>query len=48
MIAISTIDDPSLYSKTPEVSQRLYGGMLGKAMYYKELGARLMLAAVAR
>jgi tRNA G26 N,N-dimethylase Trm1 len=48
MIAISTVDDPSLYNKTPEVAQRLYGGILGKTKYYKELGARLILAAVAR
>lgn len=48
MIAISTVDDSSMYGKTPEVAQRLYGGMLGKTMYYKELGARLILAAVAR
>jgi tRNA G26 N,N-dimethylase Trm1 len=48
MIAISTVDDPALYNKIPEVAQRLYGGILGKTKYYKELGARLILAAVAR
>jgi len=48
MVAISTADDPSLYCKTPEVAQRLYGGMIGKTLYYKELGARLILSAVAR
>jgi hypothetical protein len=48
MVAISTVDDPALYCKTPEVAHRLYGGLLGKTLYYKELAARLILAAVAR
>ncbi|XP_059483516.1 TRMT1-like protein isoform X2 [Neocloeon triangulifer] len=48
LVAISTVDDPALSCKTPEVAQRLYGGLTGKTLYYKELGARLILSAVAR
>ncbi|XP_065346161.1 TRMT1-like protein [Cloeon dipterum] len=48
MVAISTVDDPAIYCKSPEVAQRHYGGLIGKTLYYKELAARLIVAAAAR
>ncbi|KAL1132026.1 hypothetical protein AAG570_011636, partial [Ranatra chinensis] len=48
LLVLTTKDDPSLQASNPEVALRHYGGHIIRTCYSKELGIRLVLAAMAR
>ncbi|XP_007434574.1 TRMT1-like protein isoform X2 [Python bivittatus] len=48
IISVTSTDISSLYSKAQHVAQRHYGCNLIRTEYYKELAARMVVAAVAR
>ncbi|XP_013922247.1 PREDICTED: TRMT1-like protein [Thamnophis sirtalis] len=48
IVSVTSTDTSSLYSKAQHVAQRHYGCNIIRTEYYKELAARMVLAAVAR
>ncbi|XP_060546091.1 TRMT1-like protein isoform X1 [Pantherophis guttatus] len=48
IVSVTSTDTSSLYSKAQHVTQRHYGCNIIRTEYYKELAARMVLAAVAR
>ncbi|KAM6456554.1 TRMT1-like protein isoform 2-T2 [Liasis olivaceus] len=48
IVSVTSTDISSLYSKAQHVAQRHYGCNLIRTEYYKELAARMVVAAVAR
>nr|XP_003223453.1 PREDICTED: TRMT1-like protein isoform X1 [Anolis carolinensis] len=48
IVSVTSTDISSLYSKAQHVAQRHYGSNIVRTEYYKELAARMIIAAVAR
>lgn len=48
IVSVTSTDTSSLYSKAQHVAQRHYGCNIVRTEYYKELAARMVVAAVAR
>lgn len=48
IVSVTSTDTGSLYSKAPNVTLRHYGCQIVRTEYYKELAARMVVAAVAR
>ncbi|XP_077986437.1 tRNA (guanine(27)-N(2))-dimethyltransferase-like [Glandiceps talaboti] len=48
IIAVSSTDTSTLFGKSENVAARNYGGYLIRTEYYRELGTRMVLQAVAR
>ncbi|XP_068599391.1 TRMT1-like protein [Brachionichthys hirsutus] len=48
IVSVTSTDTGSLYSKSPNVTLRHYGVHIVRTEYYKELAARMVVAAVAR
>lgn len=48
IVSITSTDISSLYAKAQQVAQRHYGCNVVRTEYYKELAARMVVAAVAR
>ena len=48
LMVITSTDVSAIYGKCPQVTQRSYGAYTQKNDYYKEMAARVVLAAVAR
>ncbi|XP_039591668.1 TRMT1-like protein isoform X1 [Polypterus senegalus] len=48
IVSVTSTDISSLYTKAPNVTLRHYGCVLVRTEYYKELAARMVVAAIAR